>query len=67
MKIELDGTSLSAAALVRLSEGAHSGVKLALSADARLRVSRSRAVVDDIVEQNEVAYGINTGFGLFGN
>jgi histidine ammonia-lyase len=67
LQIELDGTSLSAATLVRLSEGAHSGVNLALSADARLRVSRSRAVVDDIVEQNEVAYGINTGFGLFSN
>ena len=66
-RIELDGHSLSPAALVRISLGPASGVTLALAEAAGRRVARSRAVVDEILRSKEVAYGINTGFGLFSN
>ena len=36
-----------------------------LSKGAWERVQRAREVVDNIVEQKKVVYGINTGFGLF--
>src|SRR6059058_4922967 len=34
-----------------------------LAPAARQRMLRTRAVVDDIVERNEVVYGVTTGFG----
>ncbi|HVG00577.1 MAG TPA: aromatic amino acid lyase, partial [Chloroflexia bacterium] len=36
-----------------------------MSPDAKRRVERSRAVVDDIVARGEIVYGITTGFGAF--
>ena len=34
-----------------------------LAPDARERVAKARAVVDAIVERNEIVYGVTTGFG----
>ncbi len=39
------------------------GVSLALDPSAAGRMRTAQAVVQDIVEKNEVVYGINTGFG----
>ncbi len=39
-------------------------VKIALDPTARAGVIAARAVVRNIVDENRVAYGINTGFGL---
>ncbi|CAI5725696.1 unnamed protein product [Hyaloperonospora brassicae] len=59
----LDGESLCAEDLLTLSKGATS---ISLSDDAWTRVSSSRDVVDAVLEDpTRVAYGINTGFGLF--
>ncbi|GAB9469176.1 Histidine ammonia-lyase [Globisporangium polare] len=61
----LDGVSLCAEDLVLLSRGE---TKIALSADAWERVAHGREVVDNILKDStRVAYGINTGFGLFSN
>lgn len=61
----LDGVSLCAEDLVALSRG---GIKIALSAEAWERVAHGREVVDNILKDStRVAYGINTGFGLFSN
>lgn len=63
--IVLDGISLCAEDLVVLSRG---GTKIALSDDAWERVAHGREVVDNILKDStRVAYGINTGFGLFSN
>ncbi|CAM2067871.1 histidine ammonia-lyase [Sulfidibacter corallicola] len=59
--IELTGNDLTLADLTAIAAGAP--VKLGRAgSDA---VDRSRAVVDDIVANNEVVYGVNTGFGNF--
>ena len=42
-------------------------IVLDLSPEAWSRVARSRAVVDKIVAENRVVYGITTGFGNFAN
>ncbi|KAH8091126.1 phenylalanine ammonia-lyase [Aureococcus anophagefferens] len=65
----LDGASLTTAQLLALAEGPKSPRRqtIGLSDEAWARCKESRAVVDALVESNDVAYGINTGFGLFSN
>ncbi len=58
--VELNGSSLSLEALIQIA--AH-GRPVALAADAKDKVLRSRALVDRIAQGDQAAYGINTGFG----
>lgn len=61
----LDGVSLCVEELVALSTGER---RIDLSPDAWERVQHGREVVDNILKDTtRVAYGINTGFGLFSN
>ncbi|CAK4623897.1 hypothetical protein LEN26_008781 [Aphanomyces euteiches] len=62
--VVLDGSSLETQDLVLLSKG---NTKLELSEDAWEKVKSGRDVVDNILKEKKVAYGINTGFGLFSN
>jgi histidine ammonia-lyase len=60
--ILLDGTTLTLDALLAIAEGrAETGV----APDARAKVARARAVVDDLAEGDAPVYGVNTGFGNF--
>jgi len=61
-KVLLNGETLEPQDLVRLSQG---GLSIDLSPDAWARVAEGRKVVDSILAEGKVAYGINTGFGLF--
>jgi histidine ammonia-lyase len=61
-EVILTGATLAPEDLLRLSRG---GVRLSLSQEAWERVSAGREVVDNILKEGKVAYGINTGFGLF--
>lgn len=64
-ELVLDGVSLCAEDLVALSKGQK---KITLSPQAWERVRHGREVVDNILKDtSRVAYGINTGFGLFSN
>ncbi|GLE07830.1 hypothetical protein PINS_up018536 [Pythium insidiosum] len=64
-ELVLDGVSLCVEDLVALSKGER---KITLSAQAWERVAHGREVVDNILKDpTRVAYGINTGFGLFSN
>ena len=38
---------------------------LQLTKDSEDKVSKSRALIDDIVKESKVVYGITTGFGKF--
>lgn len=62
--ITLDGVSLTTDALLSCSR---SDSSVRLSAEAISRISDARAIVDKVLESNEIVYGINTGFGLFAN
>jgi histidine ammonia-lyase len=57
--IEIDGASLSLEQIEKVADGAAVG----LAAAAVHRIARSRRFVEDIIEQGQVIYGINTGFG----
>lgn len=60
MNLSIDGDSLTIADIVAV---ARDGTHVRLSKTAVEEIRKSRAVVEDAVEQNRVVYGVNTGFG----
>uniref|UniRef100_H3DF09 Histidine ammonia-lyase n=1 Tax=Tetraodon nigroviridis TaxID=99883 RepID=H3DF09_TETNG len=60
--ISLDGNSLTSTDLVNLGRGLY---KIKLTAEAEIKVVQSRELLDTIVKENKVVYGITTGFGKF--
>uniref|UniRef100_A0A672MAI7 Histidine ammonia-lyase-like n=1 Tax=Sinocyclocheilus grahami TaxID=75366 RepID=A0A672MAI7_SINGR len=60
--ISLDGNSLTSTDLVNLGKGLY---KIKLSPEAEQKVVQSRELLDTIVKENKVVYGITTGFGKF--
>uniref|UniRef100_A0A3P8XQX6 Histidine ammonia-lyase n=1 Tax=Esox lucius TaxID=8010 RepID=A0A3P8XQX6_ESOLU len=58
----LDGNSLTSTDLVNLGKGLY---KIKLSPEAENGVVKSRELLDTIVKENKVVYGITTGFGKF--
>lgn len=62
--ITLDGTTLTSSEVVEIATN-YSLVKVA--DESMIRVRNARSVVDRVLEENEVVYGINTGFGSLVN
>nr|XP_060633269.1 histidine ammonia-lyase isoform X1 [Anolis sagrei ordinatus] len=60
--ISLDGNSLTTKNLVDLGKGLY---KIKLTPEAEDKVKASRAVIESIVNERRVVYGITTGFGKF--
>ncbi|NXW13557.1 HUTH lyase, partial [Circaetus pectoralis] len=60
--IFLDGNSLTTEDLVNLGKGLY---KIKLTPEAEARVKQSREVIERIVKEQTVVYGITTGFGKF--
>ncbi|CAK6961640.1 histidine ammonia-lyase [Scomber scombrus] len=60
--IGLDGNSLTSTDLVNLGRGLY---KIKLTPEAERGVVKSRELLDTIVKENKVVYGITTGFGKF--
>lgn len=60
--IKINGNNLTLNNLVNIARNSY---KVVLDEEAEERVKRSRRIVDDIVENDRVVYGITTGFGKF--
>jgi histidine ammonia-lyase len=58
--LELAGQALTLEQIARVAEGE---MEVSLSPTVRERVESSRLVVENLVREKKVAYGINTGFG----
>ncbi|XP_020365840.2 histidine ammonia-lyase [Rhincodon typus] len=58
----LDGKHLTIEDLVQLGRGLY---KIKLTAEAEERIKQSRLLLESIVKENKVVYGITTGFGKF--
>src|SRR5437667_6691148 len=58
--MELKGEQIS---LVQLAAVAFEGEAVCISPAARPRILASREAIEQIVERDEVVYGVNTGFG----
>jgi histidine ammonia-lyase len=59
--LELEGSALRLSDVERIARSASTHVRI--SAAARQRVEAARAVVDQVIRENRVVYGISTGFG----
>lgn len=59
-KVEIDGTRLTLADLLRVVRG---GAEVELSPAARDKMAASRAVVERVIASDAAVYGVNTGFG----
>lgn len=60
--IFINGQDLTLEQMVQVSRQYH---QVALEDAAKSRVLKSREIVDGIVRENKVVYGITTGFGIF--
>src|SRR2546426_8453334 len=58
--MELDGQKLSLELIAGVASGA---THVSLSSQARQRVAESRRVVEKIIAEGRIVYGVNTGFG----
>ena len=62
--ITLDGTTLTSSEVV---EVATNFCQVKIAEESMIRVQNARSVVDRILNDGEVVYGINTGFGSLVN
>uniref|UniRef100_A0A3Q3VQZ7 Histidine ammonia-lyase n=1 Tax=Mola mola TaxID=94237 RepID=A0A3Q3VQZ7_MOLML len=60
--ILLDGNSLTTADLVNLGQGSF---KIKLTPEAEEKVKKGREVINALIAEDRVVYGVNTGFGKF--
>lgn len=60
--IRIDGSSLTIEDVIKV---AYNGYKVELTEEAKKRINKSRDIVEEIVENNKIVYGITTGFGKF--
>ncbi|KAK7872910.1 hypothetical protein R5R35_004230 [Gryllus longicercus] len=58
----LDGASLSTNDLMLLGKGSY---RIKLTAEAEINVTKARELIDKILQEKKVVYGITTGFGNF--
>jgi len=58
--VELDGQRISLGQIAGVARGTE---RVSLSAGARERVAASRRVIEKIIAEGRVVYGVNTGFG----
>ncbi|UXI22178.1 Glutamate-cysteine ligase catalytic subunit [Sarcoptes scabiei] len=62
--ITLNGSQLTTDDLLKLGKGHH---KIKLGEDARQSIINSRKMLEKILKENKIVYGVNTGFGKFAN
>ncbi|OQR68451.1 histidine ammonia-lyase-like [Tropilaelaps mercedesae] len=61
-ELSIDGNNLAPEELLDLGRGKY---KIRLSCDSVVRVTEARRMLEQILDENQVVYGINTGFGKF--
>jgi len=60
----VDGETLTIEDVVKV---ARENVKVVIPEKTKLRVKKSREVLEKLVKENQTIYGVNTGFGAFSN
>ncbi|MBU5590808.1 histidine ammonia-lyase [Clostridium sp. MSJ-4] len=60
--VEIDGNNLDLEKIIMV---ARKGSKVKISEDAIKSIRTSRKIIEDIVKDNKVVYGVTTGFGKF--
>jgi histidine ammonia-lyase len=60
MSITLNGSGLTVEKVVQVARG---GEPVTLAPEARKRIEKCRALLEDKIKKNEIMYGVNTGIG----
>ncbi len=63
-KLVVDGTSLT---LDKIENFISQNLQVEISSKAKIKIKKSRTLIEKWVENNEVIYGVTTGFGEFSN
>ena len=58
--LEIDGNSLKIEDIINITDNS---IKVILPDRAKEKMSESRKIIENIIENNDVVYGVNTGFG----
>jgi len=64
MSITLTGTGLTVEKVVQVARG---NEPVTLAPEARKRIEKCRALLEDKIKKNEIMYGVNTGIGELAN
>ena len=64
MTLQIDGRSLT---LDKIETFLNTSLAIALSTEAKKRITKARRLIDKWVKNDEVIYGVTTGFGEFAN
>ncbi len=64
-EININGENLTIDEVIKVANGKPDFPKISLSNEAEKNVERSAEAVQKLIERNEIAYGITTGFGAF--
>jgi histidine ammonia-lyase len=64
MALILNGKNLTAE---KVADVARRGTPVGIAPDARKRIERCRAMLEDKIKKNEIMYGVNTGIGELAN
>lgn len=60
--VRVDGNNLSIQDVVNVTRHFY---KVELTEDSKIKINKARKMVDDLVDQEKIVYGITTGFGKF--
>ena len=66
-QLNLDGLHLTISDVIAVAKAAPGDFTLAMSDESRAAVRRASEAVEQIIAENRIVYGINTGFGAFKN
>jgi histidine ammonia-lyase len=64
MSISMNGSGLTIEKVVQVARG---GEPVTLAPEARKRIEKCRALLEDKIKKNEIMYGVNTGIGELAN
>ncbi len=64
MPIAMNGSGLTVEKVVQVARG---GELITLAPEARKRIEKCRALLEDKIKKNEIMYGVNTGIGELAN
>lgn len=60
--VYINGCNLKLEEILEVADG---GSQVELTVDSKIEINKSRRIVDDIVKNSKVVYGVTTGFGKF--
>lgn len=61
--MEIDGHSLTINDVIKVARSKPGDIQLSISRKSLIRVEKSRQIIDEALRNNQIVYGVTTGFG----